>query len=274
MGFTLTTEKRYDEAIPFLEKAIVLNPKSAASYNLLANIYEDKDQTDRALAYYKQGIKVVPENQKLHVNMALFYYRLGMFDESEGQAIDAIKLNPNNASSHRVYALATYRLKKRGVSLLAWCNFLLLEPDTKRTGEAYNNIMRILNYGIKKTDDKHISVQVSSDESASGNFALPMAVLAATADKKGLSATDSLTLQLTEVFKVSSGFDGTNRQKFYTHCFSDYFRKLAASNNMPAFARYVSLSAYKKENLAWFEQHDKELTELEKWAKETQRNFE
>jgi hypothetical protein len=31
---------------------------------------------------------------------------------------------------------------------------------------------------------------------------------------------------------------------------------------MPAFTRYISLSAYKDENLAWFKEHDKELNDL------------
>jgi hypothetical protein len=55
--------------------------------------------------------------------------------------------------------------------------------------------------------------------------------------------------------------------------FADFFQKLGASGNMPAFTRYISLSVNKDENLAWFKAHDKELSDFDKWVATTERKF-
>jgi hypothetical protein len=42
---------------------------------------------------------------------------------------------------------------------------------------------------------------------------------------------------------------------------------------MAAFTRYISLSIYKDENVAWFKEHDKELTAFDTWMQATKREF-
>lgn len=42
---------------------------------------------------------------------------------------------------------------------------------------------------------------------------------------------------------------------------------------MPAFARLVSLSAHKDDNLKWFKENDKQLSVLETWVGNTKREF-
>jgi len=150
MSFTLFTMGKGKTAIPFLEKCIALDPKAAGAYDILGSVYDDDGQMDKAIEYYLQGIKVAPDYQRLNFNIAITYYRKSMFAESEKYAINAIKLDPKHASSQRIYAMAAYKNGKRGCSLLAWSSFLILEPNSKRSPEAYQFIKAILNYGIKK----------------------------------------------------------------------------------------------------------------------------
>jgi tetratricopeptide (TPR) repeat protein len=272
MAYTLSVSGKPKEAIPILEKLAPSNVYPEA-YNMLGDIYDDANDFEKSLAYYKQGLIVFPKNQKLHFNLAVSYLRQKKNAEAELEAIEAIKLDPKHASSQRVYGIATYRQNKRGCSLLAWCSFLILEPQTKRSAEAYNFVKAIINYGIKQTGEKSVTITISDTDLGSGNLLMPMAVTNATNNKKNLTSVDSLALQLTELFKISTTITGEKQTPFVINYFAKYFEKLGNSDHMPAFARLVSLSAYKDENLKWFKENDKQLTELDSWVALTERNF-
>lgn len=271
IGYTLFSSGNETEAIPYLQKVLALQPKSAGAYDMLGSIYDDQKEPDKALENYKKGLEIDPGYQRLHYNMAITYYRIGQYAESETSAIAAIKLDPRHASSQRILAMATYAEKKRGSSLMAWCSFLLLEPQSQRSPEAFGYVLNILNYGISKKDDKHINLTISPNGDPS-EMMMPIAVLAATENKTGLTAIDSVQLQLTSVFQIAHTITDTT-QTFLAHYYADYFQKLAESGNMAAFTRFISLSAYHDENLAWFKEHDQELAALDKWMQETQRSF-
>ncbi|WP_184545945.1 tetratricopeptide repeat protein [Mucilaginibacter sp. FT3.2] len=273
LGYTLFSTGKEKDAIPYLEKVLKLDPKSAGAYDMLGSIYDDSKQFDKAIDYYKKGIEVNPNYQRLYYNLSISYLRQKKYAESESYAIQAIKLQPKHASSQRAYAMATFNENKRGVSLLAWCSFLLLEPQTKRSTEAYNYVHYIINYGIKSTGEKNVNITVSTNDMDSGNFMMPISVLAATTDKKGLSRTDSLSLQLKSLFEVSGGFTGKKEDAFYKNYFSEYFKKLAETDNMQAFARLISIGAYQDENLQWFKDNNAKLSALDAWVTATKREF-
>jgi tetratricopeptide (TPR) repeat protein len=273
IAYTLFSSGKANEAIPYLEKLLKLDPKSAGAYDMLGSIYDDNKQPEKAIDYYLKGIKANPGYQRLYFNMAITYYKMGKYEDSEKYAIQAIKMDTKHASSQRIYAMATYAEGKRGVSLLAWCSFLLIEPQTKRSEEANRYVQNILNYGITRSNEKTVNINVNPKEMGGSNLMMQLAVLAATSDKKGLTKTDSLTLQLKRVFEISESFAGKKEDPFYKSYLSDYFKGLAASDNMPAFARFISISVNREENLQWFKDNDSKISALDNWVANTKRQL-
>jgi tetratricopeptide (TPR) repeat protein len=271
LAFTLSNSGKPDEAIPYLEKVAASNT-IAAAYDLLGSIYDDKKDSEKAIAYYKLGLIAFPNYERLHFNLGISYLRLKKYPEAEAEGIGALKLDPNHASAHRLYALAMEDQGKRAQSLLAWCNFLLLEPQTKRSAEALANLKYIVNYGISKKDSKNINISISPKDTDTYNLTLPMAVLASTLDKKNLTPVDSLNLQLSTAMQII-GEQSASRGDFFSVYYAKYFDKLAKSDNMQAFTHYISLTAYKDEDVAWFKTHEKELNDLQAWTKDTKRGF-
>ncbi|HEY4325998.1 MAG TPA: tetratricopeptide repeat protein [Mucilaginibacter sp.] len=272
MSYTLSISGKPKDAIPYLEKVASTNTYPEA-YDLLASIYDDEHDFVKSVSYYKLGIIAFPDYQRLRFNLGISYLRQKMYPEAEQAAIKAIELNPKHASSHRLYALATYAQDKRGMSLLAWCSFLLLEPQTKRSAEGYKYVDKLINYGITKTGEKSIVMSVSAKDTEGPNFLMPISVIAATSDKVGLSRADSLALQLKSIFEISERFAGKTRDSFYTTFFSDYFKNLVSSNNMPAFARFISVAAYQEDNLKWFKENGAQLKALQDWSANTKREL-
>ena len=272
-GYTLFTSGRETEAIPVLKKLLELNPKYAGAYDMLGSIYDDQKDADKAVTYYKKGIEADSSYQRLHFNLAITLYRLGKFAEAEESAIKAIKLDPKHASSQRVYALAVGKEGKRGVALLAWCSFLMLEPQSKRTAEGYNYVHNLLNYGITQTSPKHVTLSINTKDVESPDFIMQMTVVTAVSGKKDLTGPDSLALQLKNVFEISGTFYGKKANAFYKSFFSDYFKVLANTTDMPAYARLISLTAYKDENLKWFRENESQLQNLINWTTNTRRDL-
>jgi tetratricopeptide (TPR) repeat protein len=272
-SYTLSVDGREKEAIPVLEKLLKLNPASGGAYDLLGTIYDDLHETDKAIGYYKTGIAEDPDYQRLHFNIAIAYYRTGKYEEAESAAFNAIRLDPKHASSQRIYAMACHAQGKRGCALLGYCSFLLLEPQTERAAEAFKNVLKIVNFGISKTGESKVNISVSKDDLNAANLIMPIAVINATQNKQHISATDSLQFQLTSLFGIAHNIVGDKAAPAIAHYYADYFDRLAKSGNMAAFTRLISLSAWKKENLDWFKQHPKELSDLDSWVKDTPRNF-
>jgi tetratricopeptide (TPR) repeat protein len=236
---------------------------------MLGSIYDDEKQSDKAVEFFLKAINADPTYQRAHFNLGITYFRKGMYAESEKCAIDAIKLDPKHASSQWLYGVVTLQEKKRGCSLLALCSFLTLEPNSRRSTAAFNYLKQIINYGITRSDEKHVNVTISPDNTAS--LLMPMAIINATSDKKGLSPVDSLQLQLTELFKVSKSIVGENEPHFIVSHFANYFEALGGSGSMEAFTRYITLSAYKDENTRWFDDNKEKLTAFTDWLKNAKR---
>lgn len=273
IAYTLQTTGKGMEALPYLEKILQSNESKYETYQMLGNIYDQSGQPRKAIEMYQAGIKEKPDFALLHMNLGITYMDTKKFPEADSEYVQALKLDQAHASNHRLYGLNAYKQGKRAQSLLGWCNFLLLEPQSKRSGEAVAYIKNILNYGITKIGEKSVTLSVPSADLNSINLALQIAVLAATDNKKDLSPVDSLSLQLTSVFQIIGEQAGKMESPFFANFYAAYFKKMAESGNMPAFVHYITLSTYKDENLAWFKEHDKELKDLQQWVVNTKREF-
>ncbi len=164
IAFSLLASGKGNDGIPYVEKTIKGSTNislTAASYDLLGSIYDQDHKSDKAIEAYKKGIEVNPKYQRLHYNLGIAYFRNKQYPEAEASAIEAIKLDPKHASSQRMYALVAFHQNKRIPALMAFCNFLMLEPQTARSAEAYNNIQHILQGGVLKDDKGNSTIMLS-----------------------------------------------------------------------------------------------------------------
>ena len=277
LAYSLFALNKGKEAIPYLEKVIKANsPINAAAYDLLGNIYDKDNQTEKAIEAYKEGIKLKPDYQRLYYNLGLVYFRVKRYAEAEKYAIEAIKLDPKHASSQRMYALVTFHQNKRVPALLGLCSFILLEPNTQRTAEAYNNIQHILQSGVLKDGNTITSVSPQEAKETATLKTLNMIITKAvlSGQTKRLIGMDLLEYELKTIFiSVEQLSEKKAGKDFFDKFFVDYFYKLAQSDNMPAFARLVSSSANKEEYTKWVSEHSKEVADLDNWVKATERSF-
>ncbi len=278
MAFSLFASGKGNDGIPFIEKTIKAStspPLIAASYDLLGSIYDQGNQSQKAIEAYKDGIKVNPNYQRLHFNLGIAYFRNKQYAEAEASAIEAIKLDPKHASSQRLYALVTFHQNKRVNALMGFCSFLLLEPQTTRSAEAFTNIRSILQGGTLKDGSGRTTIIISprdNQENQTLNLAISMTVLSG--QKKKLAGMDLLEYELKSIFNIVGEMSESKTDKtFFDKFFVDYFHKLSQTSNMPAFIRLVSLNANKDENTNWMKNNEKQARDLDSWIASTPRSF-
>lgn len=274
LGYSLYSSGRAGDAIGHLEKVAAANTSlTAGAYDLLGSIYDDTNQRDKAIAAYKAGIKANPAYQRLYYNLGIAYFRDKKYAEAEQSAIGAIKLDPKHASSQRVYALVNFHQDKRGPALLGFCSFILLEPNTARSAEAYNNIQHILQGGVLKDANGKTTILFSSKDNTDINsLNLSISFITVSAQSKKLTGPELFEYELKSIFELAGQLAEKKTDKdFFWKYYADYFYKLAQSPNMAAFARLVSGST--PESAQWIKDHPQQMADLYTWVKTTERGF-
>src|SRR5581483_5898082 len=185
LAYTLYTVGKGNEAIPYCELILKSNESKYETYELLGSIYDDSNQPDKAIEAYKAGIKEKPDFERLHFNLAVTYERLKRFADAETEAIKALKLDPTHASAHRIYGFATYHQNKRSHAILAFCNFLMLEPQSDRSAVVYKYLDTI----FRQQEGKNI---VLTESNFSGKNLTPL-TLAEIAVNLAVTTKDTLS---------------------------------------------------------------------------------
>lgn len=72
-GQDLQNEGNINEAIPYYQKAILLDPGYVAAYNDAGIAFEAKGWTERAKEMYLEAIKIAPDYPNSYTNLALLY---------------------------------------------------------------------------------------------------------------------------------------------------------------------------------------------------------
>jgi len=217
LAFSLLSAGKGNEGIPYVEKTIKGSTSlslTTASYDLLGSIYDQDHQSDQAIEAYKKGIEVNPKYQRLHYNLGIAYFRDKQYALAEASAAEAIKLDPKHASSQRMYALVAFHQNKRVPALMAFCNFLMLEPQTARSTEAFGNIEHILQGGVFKDDKGKNSIAVSTQDSKENStLNLSISMVSVSAQQKKLAGADLLEYQLKTIFGITGELSAKKTDK-------------------------------------------------------------
>ncbi|WP_228085117.1 hypothetical protein [Mucilaginibacter sp. JRF] len=161
---------------------------------------------------------------------------------------------------------------------MAFCNFLLIEPKTDRSKVVMENIDKV----FKGVDKKNINIIYDKT-----NGGLLKTLITEMAITRAASAVDSLqqkgvadsavifTYQLETIFKAAGEQSAEIKapKGFYWNYYADFFYALTQSGNLPAFARYISLSSNHQTSVEWFKNNDDKITKLSQWLATTKRNF-
>jgi len=271
-GVKLNDEKKYAQAIDKYREALKIDTGNLfADYQLAYSLFLS-DRGKDGIPYLEKVVKSDGKlNSAAYDLLGLIYFKNKQYAEAETAATAAIKLDPKHAGTQRTYALVSFHQNKRAQALLGFCSFILLEPNTTRSAEAYGNMQHIIQGGNLKPEPG----EMTSHAIKANVNVLNQAITQAVADfskRRYASAGDLLTAELKAIFtNIGQLAEKQTGNDFFRNYLAAYFYKLAQSPNMPAFARLISSSA--PESVKWIKDNPQQMADLGSWEKTTDRAF-
>ncbi|OJV35255.1 MAG: hypothetical protein BGO33_13275 [Bacteroidia bacterium 43-41] len=328
-GVALHDSTEYKKAIEKFEQALKINPKSTlALYEISLSFLELKDyknaskystcvinsndknlsvgayavkseamaemkQIDNAIALLQEGLMKNGDSYLLHFNMALNYYKKGDLDKTLEHVSRAIELDKTNSGA---FLLNAYAQRDKGLwvrSIYSFQMFLLLEPDSKRSKNAFEEMLQTML--VKPVTEKPVErsfIQqqllrnmpdntaqneippLTTEEGLNRNFvynAIKSTIDSLKAEKKETDIYFVFTEVNKAILRVLEKETGAVRSDSFWTFHYPFFKSIANSHHYEAFCRYISVS-YFPESLEWWENNKTEAENFINWFEKGEDN--
>lgn len=284
LAFSYLYKGNPEEALKHSQKGIDLalawNKESELPglYDLKGSALDDLGRHEEAVEVYLDALNRFDMNStRLYYNLGLTYYRMGERDKARDSLAQSLINDPFHPSSNFLLGKICYEQGRKSQSLYCLCYFLLLEPYTERSGEAYSTIEQLMS-----SDENGIAV------SDSGNFTAFDIMISLLFDENESSGTspkssgetdedttpDERFMKKLDVF-FSAGHaplvQSLRRIESY-HPADDlwwefyvpFFFRLTKSEHFETFCRYIGMSV-SPESMAWLNENEEKVETMFEW---------
>lgn len=107
LGMILNAAGKPEEAINVLKNAMRLNPIPPGWYiGRLGDAYRLTGQYEKAVHEYKKAIQLQPDDMFSHLNLALYYVKLGRKADAHAEAAEVLRINPKFSAENYAKQIA------------------------------------------------------------------------------------------------------------------------------------------------------------------------
>ncbi|MDD2243694.1 MAG: tetratricopeptide repeat protein [Dysgonamonadaceae bacterium] len=280
--------KDYNNAIKYATDVIESGNSEilAESYNVKSEALVGLNKIDEAIQLLNEGIKKTGNHFFLQFNLALNYYKKRDLENALKYVRQAIDMSKSSSGAFLLNAYITNDIGLWVQSLLSFQMFLTLEPDSKRSQNAFEEMMQIMR--IKPTSGKPIERSFVQLQMNGGNDSthiikdIPPLNIEDGLDRKAvwdiiqsklnqLNAYEkepSLYLIFTEVNKaIVNSLEKTHngpKEGAMWIFFVPFFTQIVNSEHYETYCKYISVS-YFPESLEWWNTNKDKGEEFKKW---------
>lgn len=267
--------KDFENAILYSTQIIDSNNEqlSSGAYAVKSESLAGMDMVDEAIELLYEGLKKNGPKSILHFNLALNFYKKGDIDKTLEHVKAAIDLDKSYSGAFLLYA---YALKDKGLwvqSILSFQMFLLLEPDSKRSKNAFTEMLQLMQLRevaepVERSFIQQQLLKNSSNNAVSKDKLPPLSIEnglnrnfvyhAITSTKDSLEsasgeATDFLQFKTVnmEIMKILERESKNSNEGIFWTFYIPFFSHIAHSDYYDAFCRYISVSYY-PESFEWW----------------------
>jgi tetratricopeptide (TPR) repeat protein len=161
LALTYTAKSQFRECRDLLQPWVKdADAAAAILFDPLGNCLDAMGKPDEAIAVYRRGLELRPNDPLLSFNLALTLGTRGKLDEARELLKSELRQRPGHASGHlalgQIYRIQGFRVPAT-IELL---RFLALEPTSSRSKTAATQALELLNLGVKKTGEKNIELKI------------------------------------------------------------------------------------------------------------------
>lgn len=289
MSLTSLELKDYAGAEKYSSEVIASDEKKLAigAYAVKNEVFLETDRADEAIALLQEGLEKYGDDYLLHFNLALNYYKQG----ENGKALKHVRRAIDVDKSHSgAFLLNAYLLNDHGLwvqSILSFQMFLLLEPDSDRSKNAFEELLQTM--CIKKSEEpversfiqqqmmRNKTVQSSKKEETppltpedSLDRSLVYDAITATIDSLQAGdneAADPFLLFTTvnrSIMKVLEAESIGHKEGVLWTYYIPFFTHIEQSDFFETYCRYISVSYY-PESLQWWQENEEAAGNFVRW---------
>ena len=279
MAYSYLSIDKYEESISYSKRAIKTHPHDPVLktvYVSYGNALDGEGKAEKAIDMYNEGIRLFPEYFQLYYNKGISQIKMSKSADALLSFERSVTLNPNHASSHNAIGRLLFETNQIP-SLMAFCRFLILEPNSQRSSANLNNVQKILSAHVSKTGAYNVTINVNPElldtnkKKEKNNFSGAELVLAVNSSldydstnanktevEKFIRKISMLCKYLQEIEKDNYGF--------YWDYYVPYFTEMNDKGFTEVFAYIVFSSSDNGVVKDWLESHKNEITDFYKWS--------
>lgn len=209
-------------------------------------VLAEKGKYSEAIKVYEKGLKQEPTNSLLNFNLADALYKTRNYQKAEKAIMNAIIENPEQGSNHLLLSSIMQSKGQRAKSIMSLYYFLLLEPNSIRSENYYNQLIALLNQGVIWETDKKINIKmpVSISDVDFGSADMLISLLAASKyynENRDKSDLEYFVITNNGFFAILQDLK-KEKKGFWWDIYVSKFCNMMESENCEAFSYYISQS--------------------------------
>ncbi len=271
--------KDFDNASLYSTRVIDSHNKYLApgAYAVKSEALAEMGQVDEAIQLLYEGLDKIGDDYLFHFNLALNFFKKGEVDKTVEHVKRAIDLDKSHSGAFLLNAYALNDIGSWVYSILSFQMFLLLEPDSKRSKNAFAEMLQTMQ--IQKADkpversfiqlqmmkNRRDSIERSTENippltvENGLNRALVYQSITHTLDSLEASTEeeDEFTVFKTvnrEIMNVLERESKGPKEGVFWTFYIPFFSRISHSNFYDTFCRYISVSYY-PESFEWWEKN-------------------
>lgn len=258
---------QYKDAIVHSKLAIdAKDGHELAAYTCYGNALDMSGESKKAIKVYEKALKEF-DNYLLYYNHAITCLNAGLLDKAYKSSISAISLNPGHGSSHLVLSKVMAEEGVRVKAVLPLYFFLLIEPNSSRSAQEYQNLRDYLSYGVSKTSEKEINVLIPQNSDPDFGAA-EMMISLSSASNNSKENKDKTDLELfadnnETIFSILGELKKDNTG-FWWEMYVPLFYDIQTEGFTEVYSYYIS-QTLGESSTAWLDQNETELSDFISW---------
>lgn len=261
MSLSYLQMKDYANAILFSSKVIDANfqPLLVDAYTVKATALAAQNKVEDAIKLLNQAVDRCGDEYLLHFNLGLSYFNKKDNKMAIFHLRKSVEIDPTRPSSFLLYAYALNDGGKWIQSFYAFHFFLLLEPNTERSKEAFDEMLDIINNDLPANDSRLVL------EDGINRLQLYNAIKAKRSQTADAKAEYKYFMEASKIifFSLSQMQNDTQRGLLWEF-FVPTYEEILGSGYFDAYCRYVSVAHF-PESLSWWNSNKEQVDNFIEW---------
>lgn len=261
MSLSYLKMEDYNNAIKHSTQVINLGfkPLLVDAYVVKGTALAAQHKLDDAINLFTQAIAQCGSEYLLHYNLGLSYYNKGNTNQALLHLRKAVERDSTHSSAFLVYAYALNDAGKWIQSFYSFHFFLLLEPNTKRSADAFREMYQLLDTKLEINSPK-LKMSEGVDAGLVYNKINQHRPSVSTSTAK----YNFFVSASKEVFSYMGAVNKETNKGVFWEFFVPIFSEMLVSGHFDTYCKYVSV-AYFPESLKWWEANKNEVDNFIEW---------